>query len=235
MIELPCCSVFPYVPIKQADTDAQKHVNGLFYAFKDGRPLTQAGKSVPSAQVFAQLVHDRLNHLSLAAAIPADAVLIPVPRSSTSTNPWPQRAIAQQLVALGLGSRVETVLSRSTALPKASHAKREDRARSTILEHVNSLTSTQGTLQPGEHVVLIDDLMTQGTQLMGCCKKLLDGGHTGSIWGFTPMYTCYTCITDLKTDNMAVKQGRFTWNGTSGYPNFDDSPSRPSPRGFGIF
>ncbi len=231
MIKLPCAAVFPYVPQAQADTDAQKTINNIFYKLKNGGSiLLKDNAYILASKFFAQAVVERLGHLPT-TAIPTNAVLVPVPRSTTSTNPWPQRALAEELVALGHGTRVEPAVIRALELPKAAWARKENRARSTVVEHINSLALTQG-LQPAEHVVLVDDLMTQGTQLIGCCKKLREGGHTGPIWGFTPMYTCYTCITDLKTDKMAVKQGEFSWDEVDDYPDFLDA-SRP--RGFGLF
>lgn len=68
----------------------------------------------------------------------------------------------------------------------------------TIAEHVDSLAVT-GEL-PGARIVLLDDLVTKGTQAAACVMVLRAAGFTGMVQGYFVSHTLHP-----------NRQGRHWW------------------------
>ena len=113
----------------------------------------------------------------------ADSVLVPVPRSSMKrpSTIWIPKRLAQALIREGLGGRVSTCLKRLTPIQKSSTSKGQDRPKP--IEHYNSLEVQTLIEQPSE-IVLIDDVITSGSTLLGAANRLADAFPNSKIRAF---------------------------------------------------
>ncbi len=96
-----------------------------------------------------------------------DSLLVPVPRSvpfKSKDSHWPSRTICEQLVENDFGATMAIVLSRKTPVQKAAVAKSDGRSRPTVADHIESL-ECDGILPFGRSLVVVDDVITSGTQL----------------------------------------------------------------------
>lgn len=107
----------------------------------------------------------------------ADAVLVPVPRSSLSKPGalWPSLEVCDALIARGIGARVLTALRRETPVQKAAWAGTSDRPGA--LTHCESLAVDAPLALPAA-VVLVDDVVTRGAALLGAAWRV-DVARTG--------------------------------------------------------
>jgi hypothetical protein len=96
-------------------------------------------------------------------------MLVPVPGAGL-TKPhsvWPSRRVCEELVRQGLGDDVLSLVTRTMAVSKSAGSA----LRPTLEEHVNSF-SVQPGLRPPSRIIVVDDVVTSGTTLMGCAMKL---------------------------------------------------------------
>ncbi len=98
-------------------------------------------------------------------------MLVPVPSSSKLQKDglWVPQRIARELVKVGLGDIVDTLLERSRVLPKAVWSPA--RERPTAQQHYDSLGVTSTGLAPARFV-LIDDVITRGATMLGAASRL---------------------------------------------------------------
>jgi len=119
---------------------------------------------------------------ALAACIPSfGGVVVPVPRSSW-TRPS-LRPLAEALVGLGGGSRVAEPVVRAYDVESSRLRRREGRGGLPIAEHLRSLAYQPDGLGAHEDVLLIDDVVTEGTTLQAVSATLRAAGHRGRIAG----------------------------------------------------
>jgi len=116
------------------------------------------------------------------------AVLVPVPKSSLfkEGSLWVPEQIANSFVRSGLGGRSARLLARTRAIAKAATSLSSGRPRHTALEHLQTL-AVQTELRSVEEIVLIDDVVTTGSTLLGCANKLLESYPSSLIRGFAVM------------------------------------------------
>ena len=116
------------------------------------------------------------------------AVLVPVPKSSLfkEGSLWVPEQIANSFVRSGLGGRSARLLARTRAIAKAATSLSSGRPRPTALDHLQTL-AVQTELRSVEEIVLIDDVVTTGSTLLGCANKLLESYPSSLIRGFAVM------------------------------------------------
>ena len=116
------------------------------------------------------------------------AVLVPVPKSSLfkEGSLWVPEQIANSLIRSGLGGRSARLLARTRAIAKAATSLSSGGPRPTALEHLQTL-AVQTELRSVEEIVLIDDVVTTGSTLLGCANKLLESYPSSLIRGFAVM------------------------------------------------
>lgn len=143
-------------------TDA---VQDLIHALKDG----DRSATLRSAQ-------------ALAACITTFAgVIVPVPRSSW-THPS-LRHLAQALVGLGVGSRVADPVVRAYAVESSRVRRGAGRGGLPFTDHLRSLACQPAGLGAHEDLLLVDDVVTEGTTLRAVAATLRAAGHQGRIMG----------------------------------------------------
>lgn len=153
------------------------------YSFKNGRPYRYEERTLD----FDAIVESLLVKARACPAFDEASLLVPIPRSGMSERSfvrdaevYPCRVLAQKIAdALPHGHRVVEIFTRGLPLPPSSLAGR----RPSLAEHVNSLSiDLQGI--GARPIVLIDDLLTKGTQSMACLVKLRRAGFAHRISGF---------------------------------------------------
>lgn len=177
-------SVWPYT-----NTHSHEPVHVLersrryIYAFKNGRAYRSGTRQIE----FEAIVADLVVRARDCPAFESQSLLVPIPRSGRSersfdarAEEYPCRVLAEALArALPGGHRVAEVFTRRRPLPPSSSAGR----RHTLDEHARSLALDRRALD-ARSIVLIDDLVTKGTQSMACAVMLREAGFTGTIAGF---------------------------------------------------
>lgn len=184
-------SLWPTPPARWRDASGDSYDERrywLIWSLKRGeswRPRAGASSVDPAAFIAAR-VNGQLPSLA------ADRCLVPVPRSGAATSwppasAWPGRAVAEALRAKGYGARVVFALWRQHAL-RSSSTQADASQRATVEQHVASLAVDAGALAGVERVTLVDDTVTEGTQLMGALLALRRAGYAGEVVGFTAGY-----------------------------------------------
>jgi hypothetical protein len=116
----------------------------------------------------------------LASLLDRSATLVPMPRSSPllPRSVWPALRLAEAMVDQGLGAEVMPCLRRIKVVPKSAFSG--PGARPTALDHYRSLAVE---LLPGipDRVILIDDVVTQGSMFCGGYAKLAEVLHGAEI------------------------------------------------------
>lgn len=115
--------------------------------------------------------------------VEGDFALIPVPTSKAAPQVRPGADIAHALRA----ERVLEILTRTHDVSSSSRSS--SASRTTFEEHVASLTLDVPGDQLPDRVVLVDDVLTSGTQLAACVHVLRKAGFRGEVYGFTAAYS----------------------------------------------
>ncbi|HZI06405.1 MAG TPA: phosphoribosyltransferase, partial [Archangium sp.] len=102
---------------------------------------------------------------------------------------WPAYKLALALFQARLGAKVAPVLRRVKAVKKSNQSKADE--RTTVDEHIDSLKATVASLADVPRVLLIDDVLTRGSQMIGAMQVLRHAGYEGEIVGFTSAYTIF--------------------------------------------
>jgi len=181
-------SSYPYTG--KPESLLERRARQFFFSFKNGRSYEWRGpprKHLSFEQVLSAVARSALRSPPLQVASGLPLLLIPVPRSGNSresfgqgAHEWPNLALAQQLAQLRPHFRVEQLLDRQSSVPCASDSKR----RPTVGEHLDSLKVTLPQEFFDSRIVLIDDLITRGTQAIACMVALHEQGHRGPIEGY---------------------------------------------------
>jgi hypothetical protein len=143
----------------------------------------------PAATYLARRMAELLPGGDVAELLAGDAVLVPVPRSSVTggrPRPWPASDIATAMVQRGFGRSVLACLRRSRAVTKAAWAGSGQRPMAA--DHRASLAVSGDVRLPPE-VVLVDDVVTSGAQLLGAAWALHDIRSDARVSGFAAVRT----------------------------------------------
>ena len=138
----------------------------------------------------AKAVQENMSSLPFANFFQPETVLVPVPKSSLMLKDtlWVPLRIATALVRRGLGSKVDPCLVRDTAIRKAAWSKASDRPKPK--EHFATL-SVQRRISgpPLKEILLVDDIITRGSTLLGAANRLADAFPDARIRAFGAMAT----------------------------------------------
>ncbi len=207
---LPCFSGYPHVTKDQAQNLKDKFFQRLTYALKDNAKVLFNGELVDPFWLIADRLGRRCPELT------NEAVLVPVPRSSVTPADvesvhWPARKIAHALTRAGLCDRMVISLRRAIPVPKASQAKSSS-DRPTVMKHMETLAVDLSRVKDARRIILVDDVTTRGTQMMGAMRAFQLAGFTGEIRGFAAGHTDYGART-------VAFRSIITWNGVDDYPS----------------
>jgi len=203
----------------------------FFYAFKNGRPYHREEKHLD----FDAIIESLIVKARACPAFDEASLLVPVPRSGMSERSftpgaevYPCLVLAERLAdALPRSHRAVEPFTRCSPLPPSSLAGR----RPSLAEHMNSLSlEMQGIgAQP---IVLIDDLLTKGTQSMACLVKLRRAGFTHRISGFYVSQTIHRGPSILQQQPYLLHRIEY-WSGNDYPRRYEFSAWRDCPnKGF---
>lgn len=135
-----------------------------------------AAETVTSAYIANRMAETLDRHDPLRKLLAQDAVLVPVPRR-VPLNPrgrgpslWPSLRIAEALLQAGFGKRVEPLLERTEAIEQSSLGFKASN-RPSPQRHFETV-ACRGIIVPPVRVVLVDDVITRGSTMLGCASSL---------------------------------------------------------------
>lgn len=171
MIRLPpsleslrCASWLVYAT--RATSDSAKRIKNLILQIKTDRMDRESGQ--PIVRLVIERAVSRLGdrcHDGFAGY----PILVPVPRAGL-TKPhtvWPARRVCEELVRQGLGVDTMPLIHRVSAVDKSAGSV----DRPSLDVHVQSF-AVQPDLRPPSRIIVVDDVVTSGTTLMGCAIKI---------------------------------------------------------------
>lgn len=173
--ELVAFSSFPYTnsPISEYEERARQFA----FSFKNGRGCP------PKHPAFADVVRFIVADIADCPAFAQPCIIVPVPRSGNSRKSfergapsWPCIHLAEALVSRDV-RRVFSLLERQTPVERSSDGSK----RISVDEH---LLSMKAVLRPdflSSRLVLVDDLLTRGTQMIAALLTLRRAGYSGPI------------------------------------------------------
>lgn len=172
LFELRFETYLSYCPRKHWPPDlphALTVAEGWMKAIKSGFRADLGGRN--PYHVIAERMHQdaAVSEVGAIFRMPVQPVLVPVPRSSLPPPEpylWPGRELANALVARGFGQRVLVLLERKTALEKATAGGPRN-----AFVHRDSLVVLE-RIPPRAQIVLVDDIITSGSQMMGAALAL---------------------------------------------------------------
>lgn len=103
--------------------------------------------------------------------------LVPIPGSGLQSKDghWPTKRICEALVGQGIGARVDSTLSRQSAMRKSAGSPN----RPSPLEHYNSFAPVLPVR--ASTIILVDDVVTRGSTALGAAWRILDAMPTVNI------------------------------------------------------
>ena len=189
---------YSYYPYHRPDArDVYQRAVKYFFAFKNGRDYRSSDRR--KSQTFDQIVQKLSEKAGRCPVFRHEWTAVPVPRSGSSQKPfsanaceYPCWALAQRLAKDGHVVEARQILHRHKPVSRASDTE----GRIPIETHLDSLTVTLHPSLKGAPLILIDDLITRGTQLMACYLALRRAGHEGSVEAFCVSQTVARDPTD---------------------------------------
>lgn len=214
MKNLPVFARLAYPDARSYPGRVAVELRQFIYAIKGCKPAGIIGKTpvAPHAWI-AQQATRRSGTPSVFAGSP---IFVPVP-SSDVTPPrgergaWAARGLVTALRKAGLGAGSAVLVQRTAAIESAKMARSRGQPRPTIAQHLATMAVT-GEL-PAAPVVLVDDVLTRGTQLAACVELLRRAGYREKITGF-----CAGYWTSDTADPEQGYDGVVQWEG-EGYAN----------------
>ena len=157
----------------------------------------------------ARLIKKRIDELPFADYFNENTIIVPAPSSSLlkSDSLWVPERLAKALVKVGLGKDVRSCLERTTAVAKSSRVNSEVRPK--VIDHYNSMKVQKILVEPKE-ILVIDDIVTRGSTLLGSVNRLVDAFPNTKIRGFALMRTVsdpnqFERITDPRVGKITLR------------------------------
>jgi len=193
--------LFSFVPRKSyanyefniSDRNELDRAYELMQVLKNDREVRVDEKSENFIEYIARYIKKNLNEKEFATKFSFfsnDALLIPIPKSTLmkGNTLWVPKRIALELEKQGLGrytdllERISPVNRSSTSLP-ADRPKPEDHYKSTRIKDAFIDVGKNTTF------VLVDDVITRGSTLLGSANRIIDFWNNVEIYGFAVFRT----------------------------------------------
>ena len=141
-----------------------------------------------TSEYIAQAIKKDIRKLPFANYFNSNTILIPAPKSSLLQKDtlWVPQRIATALINNGLGKASEECLERIVALPRSSKSSPANRPKA--LQHYESMQVRELLFDP-EEIVLIDDVVTRGSTILGAVNRLAEVYPEAKIRAFAVMRT----------------------------------------------
>ena len=146
------------------------------------------GRAVLMSEWVAETIQQYGKELPFSHFFQPTTILVPAPKSSLMqpNTLWVPEKIASALAAKGIGAKVQPCLNRVNPVPKAATSLACDRPLP--LHHYRSLRVV-GTIPQPDEIVIVDDIITRGSTLMGAANRLADAFPESKIRAFAVMRT----------------------------------------------
>lgn len=190
---LPAFSVFPYYTKTNARTDAEKRLQGVLYALKNGDQISGPKGSQSASEWFAEVVAGERGKVPDGFLGPR-VCLVPVPSSTVTSVPpsgscWPMLDLSEHLVQAGLAGAACAAATRHTAVERAHLLRGTDRPLPSVMDYANSLAVDLSVAVKFPNITLIDDVLSSGSNAMGVAVALNRAGFRGRIRILTATHT----------------------------------------------
>ena len=142
------------------------------------------------SQRLAKSVQENMSSLPFAYFFQPNTVLVPVPKSSLMLKDtlWVPLRIATALARSGIGSQVDPCLVRITPVRKAASSRASERPKPK--DHFASLrVQRRISGPPPNEILLVDDMITRGSTLLGAANRLAEAFPEARIRAFGAMAT----------------------------------------------
>lgn len=194
--ELPFASLCWYSPYGKSTgsrrsktfCDAIKNDRAVLATLRDGSVGQMRAVEVVALRLEEMAV--RPEFAFLAQYFGAKTVVVPIPRSAPLKDPnalWPARELCKAIVAQGLACEMSPLLERVLAVPKSALAK-SGAERASPDQHFQS-TAVQAALQlfRGRTLVLVDDVITRGSTMIGMHARLQEAFSSAEVKCFAAL------------------------------------------------
>lgn len=140
-----------------------------------------------SSENMAQIIKKDIKKLPFADYFNSNTILIPTPKSSLLKpgTLWVPERLTTALIKNGLGKASESCLERIKAVPRSS-GQRDGSKRVKPFVHYESMNVKKILFEP-EEIVLVDDVITRGSTVMGGVNRLAEAFPNAKIRGFAMM------------------------------------------------
>lgn len=145
-------------------------------------------QNISMSELIAKRIKQDLEKLPFRNLLTENTILVPAPSSSLlqRNSLWVPQRLARALVKMGLGKNFVVCLRRAYPIRKASTSPPEDRPKAK--EHYDSMEIVN-ILDKPEEILLVDDVVTRGSTILGAANKLADAFPTARIRAFAAMRT----------------------------------------------
>ena len=168
--------------------ELRKKSRTVMYMLKQDKSISNP--PIVFSKYIAQRIKNELNDLPFKNFFGEDVYLVPVPGHSLRREGslWIAENLAKALESQGLG-KVFSCLERIQKVQKSAYCRGKDRPKP--MDHYNTIRikSLMKHMQAPKRIVLIDDLITRGSTMLGCVNVLKDAYPTASMMGFAVMRT----------------------------------------------
>lgn len=147
--------------------------------------ITRTG--IPTSEYLAKEMKKEITKFPFSDYFNSNAVLVPTPKSSLlkSGTLWVPERLTKELVKVGLGKSSESCLERVKAVSRSS-GQRIGSNRPKAFQHYESMQVKKLLFKP-EEIVLVDDVITRGSTVMGGANRLAKAFPKAKIRAFAMM------------------------------------------------
>lgn len=197
-------SSYPYTnsPLSEFERRARR----FSFSFKNGRGCR------PLHPTFADVVRFIAAGVVHCPTFAQPSVLVPIPRSGSSRVPfgrnastWPASDLADEIAQHQSRHQNVQLIKRRMPVQRSS-----DGPRVSVREHVMSIAVHARRELLDARLVLIDDLLTKGTQAMACVVALRAAGYTGTIEAYFVHQTIAPKPSPLQRQSFLVHRIRWS-------------------------
>lgn len=177
-------SLLTYCSQKNSTRDDVIHSKSIMLALKNGRFVEKP--PVEMSLWIARGIKQDITTLPFSSFFHDDTILVPLPKSAPMQKGtlWVPERIALSLLAQGLGREVVPMLERTVAVPKSAWSTPQ--ARPLPQQHYDSMAVQKALANPRK-ILLIDDIVTRGSTLLGGASRIHDEYPNCEIVAFAAM------------------------------------------------
>lgn len=191
-------SYLTYTP--RGESDSAKRSKNLMLTLKNEHKIGEPPKLI--SEIIAEQIKKKINTLPFKDFFGPEVLLVPVPKSSLRHEGtlWVPDRIVKALEKQGLGKRY-VCLKRVIAVNKSAVSTNADRPKAK--QHYESIKCERILPQP-TRIVLIDDIVTRGSTLLGCASKLKEIFPNVLIYAFAAIRTISVANDFEKIENPCI-------------------------------